>query len=369
MAGLVSHLALEEMTKSAFALTRDERIKLVKKRNGLAVTVFLAVVVCYLGLVYCALASSGVLSFVGAALCGLSIGVLFIVGHDACHHSYTSSSTLNNLIGRLAFLPSLHPFSLWDIGHNKTHHRFNNIRGKDYVWEPMSPSEYAESGLIRRLSYRFYHHPLGIAFYYLPEIWFKKLIFPWPSVVGSIKAIHLFDTLAVWSFLALELALCVFVGAKFGKLPIESISAVFLIPFLVWNALMSIVIYLHHMHPDARWYRTIEDWKGDQGAVRGTVHVRFPPLLHRILLNIMDHAAHHYLPGVPLYKLPALQSKMVDEVDIATWTWSITAFLNVCRCCKLFDYEQATWVDFAGRKPGYGLTSLGCGSVDRRKRG
>ena len=73
----------------------------------------------------------------------LWIARLFVIGHDACHGSYTPSKTLNKWIGRIAFLPSLTPYSLWEIGHNLAHHGFTNLKGRDYVWTPYSPSEFA----------------------------------------------------------------------------------------------------------------------------------------------------------------------------------------------------------------------------------
>src|SRR5580704_10164266 len=57
----------------------------------------------------------------------LWIARLFVIGHDACHGSYTPNKTLNKWIGRIAFLPSLTPYSLWEIGHNLAHHGFTNL--------------------------------------------------------------------------------------------------------------------------------------------------------------------------------------------------------------------------------------------------
>jgi hypothetical protein len=51
--------------------------------------------------------------------CGFLVVMLFVIGHDACHQSFTSSRPLNELIGRIAFLPSLHVFSLWECEHNR----------------------------------------------------------------------------------------------------------------------------------------------------------------------------------------------------------------------------------------------------------
>ncbi|MCD8514530.1 MAG: fatty acid desaturase, partial [Burkholderiaceae bacterium] len=47
-------------------------------------------------------------------LCGLAagfvIGRLFIIGHDACHQSYTPHRGLNRILGRIAMVPSLTPY-------------------------------------------------------------------------------------------------------------------------------------------------------------------------------------------------------------------------------------------------------------------
>ena len=55
------------------------------------------------------------------ATCGLVIGRLFILGHDACQQSLTRHRGLNRWIGRLVFLPSLTPYSLGEVGHNVYH--------------------------------------------------------------------------------------------------------------------------------------------------------------------------------------------------------------------------------------------------------
>ncbi|RYF64419.1 MAG: fatty acid desaturase, partial [Comamonadaceae bacterium] len=80
------------------------------------------------------------------ALCGLAAGFvtgrLFIIGHDACHQSLTPHRRLNKWLGRIAFLPSLTPYSLWDMGHNVVHHGFTNLKGVDFVWAPLTQTEY-----------------------------------------------------------------------------------------------------------------------------------------------------------------------------------------------------------------------------------
>jgi omega-6 fatty acid desaturase (delta-12 desaturase) len=113
-------------------IKRTERLTLARRRILLPSMLLLAVLTFYAyGLV---LASTTAISIALTIPCGMAIGMLFIIGHDACHNAFTVSTRLNQVIGRLAFLPALHSFSLWDLAHNRTHHRYNNIRGIDYVW-------------------------------------------------------------------------------------------------------------------------------------------------------------------------------------------------------------------------------------------
>ena len=72
-------------------------------------------------------AAGGKLAF--GILLGLSISFLFVIGHDACHDSLTPSHRLNQWLGRLCFMPTLHPFVCWELGHNRLHHGTTNLRG------------------------------------------------------------------------------------------------------------------------------------------------------------------------------------------------------------------------------------------------
>ena len=82
------------------------------------------------------------LKILGSALITAGIVRLFLIGHDACHGSFFKSQLLNDIFGRVAFLPSMTAFSLWDVGHNVAHHGFNNLKGRDQVWAPYSKSEF-----------------------------------------------------------------------------------------------------------------------------------------------------------------------------------------------------------------------------------
>ena len=117
----------------------------------------------------CAAAAAAPLPMLVRLLAGTCAGVLlamlFVVGHDACHGSYTSRRWLNSAIGRVAFLPTLTPFSTWELSHNLTHHVYTNLKQLDYVWRPLSKGEYDALPKWRRKLERVYRHPLGLALY------------------------------------------------------------------------------------------------------------------------------------------------------------------------------------------------------------
>jgi acyl-lipid omega-6 desaturase (Delta-12 desaturase) len=109
---------------------------------------------------------------------GFTIGRLFIIGHDACHQSLTPHRGLNKWVGRIAFLPSLTTFSLWDIGHNVVHHGYTNLKGFDFVWAPLTREEFVKLSWMGRLLDRAYRSGWAPGLYYMIEIWWKKMVFP-----------------------------------------------------------------------------------------------------------------------------------------------------------------------------------------------
>lgn len=198
------------------------------------------------------------------------------------------------------------------------------------------------------MNYRFLRSPIGISFYYIFAIWWPKLFLVRKAFYlkhGEFRREYLRDGTLVWSFLAVELLAAWVIGALFGKGAIESIAVAFLIPFITWNVLMSFVIYMHHTHPEVPWYTSVEEWREREGVVTGTVHVKFPWLIRKAMFDIMEHNAHHFAPGVPLYNLASMQDALPEE-KVIEWTWTLPAFWKIATACELYDYDQRRWVRF-----------------------
>jgi omega-6 fatty acid desaturase (delta-12 desaturase) len=287
---------------------------------------------------------------------GFFIGVLFTVAHDACHGSFASRVWLNKAIGRLAMLPSLHSFSFWELGHNRIHHGWTNLKNKDYVWAPFAKEEFDELGLGRRMVERLGRTFFGVALYYAVVIWWSHMAFPaaedrrrvdpWAGRLDRISALAFFVAQCVIGF--------VLEGSRGASHGVTRLVSSFLLavalPFLMWNWLVGILTFVHHTHERARWYACREEWSFTRGVLLGTIHVVFPRAVDLILYNIMFHNAHHADTRIPLYRLPDAQRALEENYakSVIQVRFAIGAVRETFRRCKLYDYRQHQWLDFAG---------------------
>jgi omega-6 fatty acid desaturase (delta-12 desaturase) len=287
-----------------------------------------------------------------AAVCaGVVIGRLFILGHDACHQSFTRHRRLNRWLGRLAFLPSLTPYSLWEIGHNVVHHGYTNLRGFDFVWQPLTLADYRALPPWRRALEQVYRSGWAPWLYYLVEIWWARMLFPSRKKMPTRRAIFVWDGLLVTAFAMLWLGGLVAAAIATGQSVAWLLILGFVLPFTVWNGLMGFVVYVHHTHAGIAWYQDKVAWSTSQPFVSTTVHLTFRSATGGLLHHIMEHTAHHVDMSVPLYRLPRaqalLEARLPDRIVIQPFSWAW--YMRTARHCKLYDFERGAWTDFQGR--------------------
>ena len=316
---------------------------------------------------YCAafagavLAPHWLLQLICSILAGSLTGILFVIGHDACHGSLTSSNGLNKVLGRIAFLPSLHPYASWEFAHNRVHHTWTNLRGKDYAWAPYSKDEYDRLPRVRRGLERFYRTAYGLGLYYLLEYWWQHLMFPCAAEREEMRndRTFLLDRLAVLAFTACQVAVVIALwrwwpSADDGRSLLNLTSGLgwgVVLPFLMLNWLIGFAIFQHHNHPEVAWYANEDDWDFFRGQVQGTTHVILPWGLGKLFHNIMEHTAHHANPRIPLYNLPECQRELeqIYPEDVAIEVWTLGRFVRNLGRCKLYDYTNHRWLNFAGK--------------------
>lgn len=291
------------------------------------------------------------LQVLAAVATGLVIGRLFILGHDACHQSLTDHRRLNRWLGRLVFLPSLTPYSLWEVGHNVVHHGYTNLRGFDFVWQPCSLEEFRALSPTRRVLERMYRSGWAPWLYYLVEIWWTRMLFPNRRAMPTRRAVFTWDGVLVTAFAAAWIA-GLAVAARATGQSVAWLEAIgFGLPFLFWNGLIGFVVYVHHTHPGVEWHQDKAAWSASQPFVSTTVHLTFRSAFGSVLHHIMEHTAHHVDMGIPLYRLKAaqalLEKKLAGHIVVQPFSWRW--YRDTARRCKLYDFDLGRWTDFRGR--------------------
>jgi acyl-lipid omega-6 desaturase (Delta-12 desaturase) len=296
------------------------------------------------------------LRFAMSLAAALFAGNLFMIGHDACHGSYTPSRRLNLVLGRFAFLPSYTPFSLWALSHNRIHHVFTNLRERDFVWRPWSREEFVAASWLRRSFYRLCRSPLGLALYFSLEYWPERLIFPDKEYVGAKRSAYTLDRCLVAAFLVLQLGIVAWIGLGtdgYGSVP-EWIAALMfglMLPWLGFSWLFGFVTFFNHTNPAVRWFSRASQWSSIDGTVQGTVALRFPKRW-QFTGNIMDHVAHHADPLVPLVRLRQAQLRLESLLgeSVIVQEWNLSELREIFRRCCLYDYDMQCWLDYSGRQ-------------------
>jgi acyl-lipid omega-6 desaturase (Delta-12 desaturase) len=303
------------------------------------------------------------LNLVSALANGGVIGLLFIIGHDACHGSFTPSPALNRLLARLAFLPSLQPYTSWVFTHNGLHHGWTNLKGKDVVFAPFSVAEFNALPRCRRWLERVYRTPLGVGLMHLVQVWWKYELFPPRTHAPKGKGMFHFDRLLVLGFFLAKggvTLLLSFLVCHDPVLAVARAGVVLLLIYAVWFWLIGLVTFVQHTNPEVPWYDDAGEWTFYRGQVHATPHVHLPLWLHRLLHNVMDHTAHHVDPLIPMYRLPPAQRSLerTCRTDVVASPWSLRGYIRSLKVCRLYDYTGHQWLDFDGTptsRPGLNL--------------
>ncbi len=331
------------------AALRDALAPYRKRSTALALGLFAGdVVLLAAGQALVVLGPGLPLKLLGAVLTWIGIVRLFLIGHDACHGALTDSDRLNALLGRLAFLPSLTPFSLWHVGHNVVHHGFNNLRGRDFVWEPMSPADYEQLPAWRQRLERLYRSAAGPLPYYFWEIWWKRLYFPGLARLRTRRWQFIADCSAVTAMAIAWMGGLAWFGIETGTSPALLVLVGALLPFILWIWTVGLVVYLHHTAPDVRWFDDRREWLRAAAQATATRYLTLPPLLESLLHQIMAHPAHHLDGTIPCYHLKAAQRRLTEllpEVRPVRLTWRY--YRECVRICKTYDFATASWRPFS----------------------
>jgi omega-6 fatty acid desaturase (delta-12 desaturase) len=284
---------------------------------------------------------------------GVLIALLFIIAHDGAHGAFVPGRKMNLWIARFAFIPCVHAVSLWCTVHNKLHHNYTNLKGRDGVWEPMSKAEYDAASWPRRMLERVFRGPFGPFVYYYYAFWPHQTFLPLAGPVRMNWPRHLSDSVFAISGFAVTLVVILTAGEVLTPdRPAWLVLLVgWVIPYTVWNYLMAFTTYLNHTHPAIVWFDDMAMWRRHHPNLLDSANVRMPFPLNRIALydKVMSHTAHHVQTTTPVYALPDAQSGLnARYTSLVDYKLSVREYFRILRVCKLFDFERRCWTDFRG---------------------
>lgn len=276
---------------------------------------------------------------------GFVVSALFVLGHDAAHDSLFDSKRLNSIFSRILFFPSLHLTGAWKLGHNHIHHRHTARQQMDFVWHPTTPDEWASMSRVKRARHRLDWSLLGPGFYYLTDIWWRKMVrlSPPERYVDEVR----FDRRIMTGWLIGSVGAAGLLGGlASGDVLGAAWMAVKLIggPFFVFCWCIGWVVYVHHINVRMPW-ATRRSWNKVDAQLRATAVFRLPKLFDNLWHKIFVHVPHHVDVRIPCYRLDEAQRAIEANYPglVLDEKLTVRSYVSTVRNCKLFDFDAQVW--------------------------
>jgi len=288
--------------------------------------------------------------FFGLIFASLTLAGMFVVGHDCAHGSLFNSKKANKVIGRLLFLPELHSYEAWLLGHNRLHHGHTVREQMDFVWQPSRVEEYNEMNKFRKFQHRVEWSFIGAGFYYIRNVWWDKMIYFTPPeryrtrIKKDVRFVGIFGILSIAAL------------ATYGYYHYSSIiGAIWMVTKIIaipWFGFMTIIgwtVYVHHIAPDIKWWPRNE-WDSYKGQIEGTTILKCPAIINYLFFyNIFIHVPHHVDMRIPCYNLPLAGEALIKEFDdIKHKKLKFSDYMRTAKLCKLYNFDTHTWHSYKG---------------------
>ncbi|GAB5388798.1 MAG: fatty acid desaturase [Alphaproteobacteria bacterium] len=304
------------------------------------------------GSIYCALFIAACLVpfwwakiVLGVAI-GIFAGRMFQLAHTASHGALLTRAyrRWRRPLGVFCFLPAWTPEWAWDVGHNRVHHVNVQRIEVDNTWVPMSPQEFLAAPKWRQWLERAYRTVPGFGLYYMIDSWLLGMLRTSLTRLEDPRIRS--DFLWIMAFIALQVGLALWLGDA----PVLNIICAVLLPQFVWSWIMGMVVYFHHTHEGAVWYRDQDEGRPSlmEAQWQHSRNVTLPMRLDVLMHSVMVHVVHHLAPMVPCYKQAAATRALEQALDVEIPTHRIgwkRAF-EIARHCKCWDYDSMQWVPF-----------------------
>ncbi len=259
---------------------------------------------------------------------------LYVLQHDAGHHSLFRTRGQNELAGHVLSPFTFAPFEVMKQNHNLHHANIGNLEHRETgEINTMTLREWNEAGFWERLAYRLYRNPfilvpLGALFTY-----FIRYRWPKNTTRFGVMGVLLHNVVIVFYLFGLYVlfgwtGILVWLGAS-----------------LLGGMIGVFLVYLQHNFEDTYWDRR-PDLDPQIAAIQGSSALDFGWWFDLTVACITLHDIHHYNARIPSYRLRACHYNLPDE-----WAPRRIKFPEAVAALtlKLWDEERNRLVPFPKR--------------------
>jgi omega-6 fatty acid desaturase (delta-12 desaturase) len=259
---------------------------------------------------------------------------VFVVFHDCAHGSLLPSRRANTVLGTALGLLVLSPFRRWRHDHAVHHATAGDLdrRGVGDI-VTLTVAEYTKRSFRGRLGYRLLRNPL-VMFGLGPVM--AMVIGPRIVAKGARPRMRN-------SVLGTDAALALLVGGLCWLIGWKDFVIVWAPAALLAGSAGIWLFYVQHQFEDAYWKRG-EEWSYADAGLRGSSHLKLPPVLRFFTGNIGLHHVHHLNARIPSYNLPHAHAASPLFVEVPTL--SLSDGLRAIGL-KLWDEQAGRLVTFA----------------------
>lgn len=287
----------------------------------------------------------------GWIFASLALAGMFVVGHDAAHGSLFDSKKVNTWVGRLLFLPELHSYEAWLLGHNRLHHGHTVRDQMDFVWLPSTHDEYQAMSAWKKFQHRIEWGPFGSGFYYTRNVWFNKMVSFTPperyrdKIKNDMRVVMFFGALSLAAFFILGVSSY---GSFIGGLWL--IIKVIGVPWFGFMTIIGWTVYVQHISPSIKWWPR-NQWDSFKGQIEGTTVLRCQPIINWLFFhNIFVHVPHHVDMRIPCYNLDVAADALMEAFpEIKHDKLRLRDYISTTRTCKLYDFNDHMWMNYKGK--------------------
>ena len=282
---------------------------------------------------------------ISGVLAGIAASGMFVLAHDAAHGSLFKNKWVSEIMGTIYMLPALNSYRLWCFGHNRIHHGFTSFSPVDWIWRPLTIDEYNSLSGFKKFLYRAERSLWGCGIHYILKVWWPKMVCFMPDDLqpSKVRAIKI-GKLTVVLFTLL-------VGTiYYSHDGLFSVVTALILPFIVFNYVISLIVYIHHTHPQVPFFDERAEWNHTIGAVFCTTVIHTNWLVDKFITHhILIHTPHHADIRIPFYRLKNAFANIKEHYSayIHEYKLNFLTLLDIFKKCKLYDYKNHIWYDFS----------------------